>query len=91
MLSKELQKIYDDAVSVKEKILNDLKPLRKKETELQGKLDKIAADLRKVRDEIVAIEQPNLAEATRTIKALRKSAGGKTLKAEGGKYGVEMK
>ena len=90
MFSKDLQKMYDNAVSVKEKILKDIKPLRKKGAELQGKLDKIAADLRKVREEIVSIEQPNLAEATRTIKALRKSAGGKTLKAEGGKYGVKM-
>lgn len=90
MLSKELQKMYDGAVDVKTKILNDLKPLRKKEAELQGSLDKIASELLTVRKEIVSIEQPGLAEASKTIKALRKSAGGKGMKAESGKFGIKQ-
>ena len=90
MLSEKLQKMYDEAVAVKTKILNDLKPLRKKEKELQKKFAVVDKALRKVREEIVAIEQPELAEATLTIKALRKSPGGKSLKAESGKFGVKM-
>ena len=90
MLTKELQKMYDEAVGVKSKILNDLKPFRKKEAELQGNLDKIVSELRIVREEIVSIEQPGLAEASMTIKALRKSAGGKGLEAESGKFGIKQ-
>ena len=90
MLPEKLQKMYDEAVSTKAKILDELKPLRKKEKELQGKFAVIDKALRKVREEIVAIEQPDLKEATLTIKALRKSPGGKSLKAEIGKYGVKM-
>ena len=90
MLPEKLQKMYNEAVAVKTKILNDLKPLRKKEKELQKKFDVIDKDLRKVREEIVAIEQPKLAEASLTIKALRKTPGGKKLNAESGKYGVKM-
>ena len=63
---------------------------RKKENKLQEKLDKIAKELREVREEIVSIEQPDLKEATLTIKALRKSKGGKGIKAEPGSFGVKM-
>ncbi len=89
MLSKKLQKMYDGAIDVKAKILNDLKPLREKEAELQGRLDVIALELSNVRSEIVSIEQPGLAESSMTIKTLSKSAGSKSLKAEGGKFGVK--
>lgn len=90
MLSKELQKMYDEAMAAKTKILNDLKPLRKKETELQEGLNKIAVELRTIREEVVLIEQPGLAEASMTIKALRKSAGKKGIKAESGKFGIKQ-
>lgn len=90
MLPEKLQKMYDEALTVKTKILDELKPLREEENELQGKLDTIAKDLRKVRDNIVAIEQPALAEASLMIKALRKTPGGKSLKAESGEFGIKM-
>lgn len=89
-LSKQLQKMLDDAVKIKTAILKELKPLRIIEDKLQKELDKIAADLRTVREDIVAIEQPDLAEATRTINALSRK-GNKGIKAEGGSYGVKMK
>ena len=88
-LSKELQEMLDKAVETKAKILKDLKPLRKKEDDLQGKIDKLTAELRNVRDEIVSIEQPELAEATKTINALSRK-GDKSIKAESGKFGVKM-
>lgn len=91
MLPKELQKMYDEAVKVKTQILEELKPLRLKEAELQGKLDEIAKDLRKTREDIVSIEQPKLAKASRVIVALsRKDKGAKTLKAESGSFGIKM-
>lgn len=89
MLSKQLQKMLDGAVEVKAKIFKELKPLRLKEEKLQKDSDKIAAELRTVREEIVAIEQPDLAEATRTINALSRK-GNKGIKAESGKFGINM-
>lgn len=88
-LTKELQEILDKAVATKARILEELKPLRLKEAEAQGKLDEIAKDLRKIREEIVSIEQPELAEATRTINALSRK-GNKSIKAEPGSYGIKM-
>ena len=90
MLSKELQKMLDDAVKIKTAILNDLKPLRVKEDKLQKDLDKITAELRTVREEIVSIEQPELVEATRTIAALSRK-GNKGIKAESGSFGIDGK
>ncbi len=91
MLSKELQKIYDEAVKVKTTILKKLEPLRLEEKKLQEKFDKIAKELREVREEIVSIEQPELAEASRTIAALgRRGKRAKTLKAESGDFGLKM-
>ena len=90
MLSKELQKMLDDAVKIKPAILNDLKPLRVKEDKLQKDLDKITAELRTVREEIVSIEQPELVEATRTIAALSRK-GNKGIKAESGSFGIDGK
>ena len=46
MLSKELQKMLDNAVEIKTTIFKELKPLRLKEDKLQKELDKIAAELR---------------------------------------------
>ena len=90
MLSKQLQEMLDKAVTIKAKILEDLKPLRKKENELQKKLDKLSAELREIRESIVSIEQPDLAEATRTIAALSRK-GNKGIKAESGSFGVDGK
>lgn len=90
MLSKELQKMYDEAVKVKTTILKKLEPLRVEEAKLQTKFAKIDKELRAFREKIVSIEQPDLKEATLTIKALRKSKGGKGIKAESGKFGVKM-
>ena len=90
MLSTELQKSLDNAVKIKSKILNQLKPLRIKEDALQQKLDTIAAELLKVRTAIVSIEQPNLADATLTINALSRK-GDKRIKAEAGNFGVDGK
>lgn len=89
MLSKELQEMLDKAVGTKVKILKELKPLRTKENKLQKDLDKLAAELCVVREEIVAIEQPDLAEATKTINALSRK-GNKGIKAESGEFGVKM-
>ncbi|MCK5606871.1 hypothetical protein KAR91_33525 [Candidatus Pacearchaeota archaeon] len=90
MLSKQLQKMLDGAVEVKAKILKELKPLRLKEDKLQKDLDEIAAELRTVREKIVAIEQPELAEATLTINALSRK-GNKGIKAESGNFGIDGK
>ena len=88
-LSKELQETLDKAVVTKVRILEELKPLRKKEDDLQGKIDRFSAEIKKVREEIVDIEQPELAEATRTINALSRK-GNKGIKAESGSFGIKM-
>ena len=90
MIPKKLQGMYDDAVKVRDDILEELKPLRVDEARLQEAVDKLMVELREVRNQIVSIEQPDLAEATGTIKALRKSANGKTLHAETLKMGLEV-
>ena len=88
MLSKQLQKILDEAVEIKTGILKELEPLRLEEGKLQKELDKIAAELLTVREEIVAIERPKLAEATGTIATLSRK-GNKGIKAESGSFGIK--
>lgn len=87
-LSKQLQKMLDGALETKAEILKELKPLRVKEDKLQKDLDKIAAELHTVREKIVVIEQPDLAESTRTINALSRK-GNKGIKAESGEFGIK--
>lgn len=88
-LSKQLQKMLDEAMETKAAILKELKPLRVEEDKLQKELDKIAAELRTVREDIVSIEQPKLAEASRVIAALSRK-GKKSIKAESGSFGIKM-
>ena len=90
MILPKFQKMYDDAVKDRDAILEELKPLRVDETRLQEAVDKLMVELRKVREHIVSIEQPGLAEATGTIKVLGKSPNGKTLHAETLKMGLEV-
>ena len=90
MLSKQLQEILDGAVKIKTTILKELKPLRTKENDLQSKLDKLSVELRDIREAIVVIEQPNLADATLTINALSRK-GNKGIKAESGNFGIDGK
>lgn len=88
MIPKELQKMYDEAVGTRDKILASLEPLRKKEDELQEKVDNLSKKLKLVREEIVTIEGSELADASKIISALAQRAH--RLKAESGDFGVKM-
>ncbi len=83
----EIDELYKKAFKEKEAILAKIKPLKVKEEEIRNKLAPIEAELRAVREAIVKIEQPRLAEVSRTLVALAPS--GKKIMAEAGKIGVK--
>ena len=71
----ELKKIYGKALMDKKRVLTYLEPLRKKEAIAVEKVQGAEAELKKIRVEIVAIENKNkLADLSRTIATLAPKA-----------------
>ncbi len=63
-------KIYKSALKEKAEIIKSLEPLRKEETPAVEKVNKAKAELKAIRDKIVEIEAPRLAECSRIIATL---------------------
>ncbi len=83
----EIDELYKKAFKEKEAILAKVKPLKAKEEEIMKKIAPIEAELVAVREAIVKVEHPRLAEVSRTLVALAPS--GKKIMAESGKIGVK--
>lgn len=69
-MNDELDKIYKAALKEKEEILKSLEPLRKEESLSLEKVNKAKEDIRIIRDKILEMEKPRLAEVSRIIATL---------------------
>jgi uncharacterized coiled-coil DUF342 family protein len=79
--------MYKEAEEERNAILEQIAPLAAKEEEIRAKIGPLEEELRKVREEIVALEIPRLQEVTQIMSSLAPKAI--RLMAEGGKIGTK--
>lgn len=84
----DLNAIYEMALKERDELLEKIKPLKQQEQEVLTEMAPLEKKLREIREAIVTIETPRLAELSQIISALAPKA--KRLHAEPGSFGVKM-